>query len=62
MFTLYRIVKWSIAETDSVQCEQEQEQEQEQVLGCVAGIASFDNGAKWSCSRAEIASKVAFLL
>ena len=37
MFTLYRIVKRSVAETDLVQCEQEQ------VLGCVSGIKSFKN-------------------
>ena len=40
MFTLYRIVKRSVAETDPVQCEQEQ------VLPCIAGITSFKNGAK----------------
>ena len=40
MFTLYGIVKRSIAETDPVACEQEQ------VLRCVAGIKSFKNGAK----------------
>ena len=39
MFTLYRIVKRSVAETDPVQCEQKQE------LYCVPGITSFENGA-----------------
>ena len=40
MFTLYGIVKRSVAETDLVQCEQEQE------LRCVAGITAFENGGK----------------
>ena len=40
VFTLYEIVKESVAGTDPVQCEQEQE------LRCVAGITSFKNGAK----------------
>ena len=55
MFTLYRIVKRSVAETDPVQFEQEQE------LCCAAGITSLENGAKQSCSKAEIVGKVAFL-
>ena len=40
MFTQYRIVKQSVAETDPVQCEQEQ------VLPCVSGIKSYKNGTK----------------
>ena len=40
MFTLYRIVKRSVAETDPVQYEQEQ------VLCCVSGIKSFKIRAK----------------
>ena len=49
MFTLYLILKRSVAETDPVQCEQEQ------VLRYVAGITSFQNRAKkWSCCGAEI--------
>ena len=35
MFTLYRIVKRSVVETDRIQCEQEQ------VLCCGSGIKSF---------------------
>ena len=35
MFTLYRIVKWSVAETDPVQCEQEQ------LHRCVSGIKAM---------------------
>ena len=40
MFSLYRIVKRGVVETDLVQCEQEQ------VLHCVADIISFENGTK----------------
>ena len=39
MFTLYRMVKRTVAETDPLQCEHKQE------LRCVAGITSFENGA-----------------
>ena len=46
-------MKRSVAETDPVQCEHERE---------LAGITSFENGAKWSCSGAEIVLKVAFLV
>ena len=40
MFTLYRIVERSVAETDPVQCEQER------VLRCASGIKSSKNETK----------------
>ena len=47
--------KWK-KETDPVHCDQER------ALCCVAGISSFKNGAKFSCSGAGIVPKVAFLV
>ena len=40
MFTVYKMVRWSVTETDPAQCEQED------VLCCVAGIITFRNGAE----------------
>ena len=56
MFTLYRVVRRSIAQTDPAQCEQEQK------LRYVAGITSFENGAKQFCSGAEIIPTVVLLV